>query len=191
MPTYYVDKAVGNNANLGTSEGSGNAWETMDYAANQVVPGDIVYVKASADYTENVDFVTSGSSTDPIRWVGYTTTTTDQGKATVDGGSTLSCFTFTTNGAYQIFENFIIKNSVGSGVFFNTPDNHRWINCDFINNASQGVHCDSQQTFIGCTFSGNSANGMFSTSGSGVRVIGCTAFSNSNHQLDWNGTSTA
>jgi hypothetical protein len=36
MTTYYVDTAVGNDGNAGTSEGAGNAWATIDKAMNTV-----------------------------------------------------------------------------------------------------------------------------------------------------------
>ena len=35
----------GDNGNAGTSEGSGNAWATVDYAMSTVAASDTVYIK--------------------------------------------------------------------------------------------------------------------------------------------------
>lgn len=69
--------AVGDDANVGTSEGSGNAWKTIDKAMNTVAAGDKVWVKASANYTELVTIDTVGSIAAPIVFEGYTSTTGD------------------------------------------------------------------------------------------------------------------
>jgi hypothetical protein len=77
MATYYVDGAVGNDSNLGTSEGSGNAWATINKAATTAAAGDTVNIKASATYTltSAQTFTNSGNATSgPIIYRGYTTT---------------------------------------------------------------------------------------------------------------------
>ena len=49
--TWYVDGAVGNDSNAGTSPGAGNAWATIGKATSTAAAGDTVNVKASATYT--------------------------------------------------------------------------------------------------------------------------------------------
>ncbi len=78
MATYYVDGAVGDDGNLGTSEGAGNAWATLTKAMNTVAAGDKVWVKASATYTETMTMVTVGAQGTPIVFEGYTTATGDR-----------------------------------------------------------------------------------------------------------------
>ena len=82
MATYYVDTAVGDDANAGTSEGAGNAWATIDKAMNTVAAGDKVWVKASGTYDENGNIDTAGSLLSPIEFEGYSSTTGDNGKVT-------------------------------------------------------------------------------------------------------------
>ena len=84
MTTYYVDGAVGNDGNAGTSEGAGNAWATIDHAMNTVAAGDKVFVKATGTYSETPVMDTVGASNNPITFEGYTTTPGDNGKVTVD-----------------------------------------------------------------------------------------------------------
>jgi len=55
MATYYVDTAVGDDGNLGTSEGAGNAWATIQHAVDNVAADDKVWVKASGTYSEALD----------------------------------------------------------------------------------------------------------------------------------------
>jgi hypothetical protein len=83
MATYFVDGAVGNDANAGTTAGAGNAWATINRAANTAagtpiaVAGDLVHIKASATYTLTTAqvFTNSGNATNgAITYRGYTTT---------------------------------------------------------------------------------------------------------------------
>ncbi len=66
--TYYVAK-TGNNSYNGTSLST--PWKTMSYAANHVVAGDIVYIKAGNYGSEQVIFPISGTATAPISFIGY------------------------------------------------------------------------------------------------------------------------
>ena len=91
MTEYYVDPVDGDDANAGTSEGSGNAWLTIQKAADTVVAGtgNRINIKNSADYTEDVDFDTNdGTAEYPIVFEGYTTTIGDGGQSTIDGENT-------------------------------------------------------------------------------------------------------
>ena len=60
MATYYV-RTDGNNSNLGTTNGSGGAWRTIDWAADHVSPGDVVRVQAGT-YSERVTPGVNGTS---------------------------------------------------------------------------------------------------------------------------------
>jgi hypothetical protein len=82
---------------------------------NTVVAGDLVWVKASADYTETATVVTNGTRALPIKFKGYETTTGDGGRPTIDGESTRTHgFDFITSTArYYLVQDFIIKNTTG------------------------------------------------------------------------------
>jgi hypothetical protein len=110
MATYFVDGAVGSDANAGTSAGAGNAWATVQKAANTATAGDKVWVKASANYPELVSFNTgahTGTGASRLVFEGYTTTTGDGGRATITGsGSRASCVVFDGTMDYISLVNF-------------------------------------------------------------------------------------
>lgn len=163
MATYYVDGAVGDDANAGTSEGSGNAWATIDHAMNQVVAGDKVFVKSSATYTETATIDTAGNNTTgPIVFEGYDTTTGDGGKVTIDAESTRSsCINDTISGtAYYVFRNFILVNSTGNGASLANVHQIMWHNCEFNNNSSTGCFAGNGQVWSKCTATGNGNDGL-------------------------------
>lgn len=126
---FYVDGSVGNDANAGTSEGSGNAWATIQKAADTAVAGEIVYVKASADYAEDVDFDTnSGTAASRITFIGYTSTTTDGGKATITGGNTRAhCISLNGTADYVTMRNFILTSPTAHCVDVITATTAGWI----------------------------------------------------------------
>lgn len=112
MTTYYVDSA-GNDANAGTSAGSGNSWLTFQKAADTAVAGDTVYLKSDKTYAELVDFDTNaGTVANRIRFIGYDSTTTDGGKITVSGsGSRASCLSFNGTADYVSLHNMILTDA--------------------------------------------------------------------------------
>ena len=161
MTTYYVDTAVGNDANAGTSEGAGNAWATIDKAMNTVIAGDHVYVKASGTYNEQATIDTAGtawSSGNYFTFEGYSSTPGDNGRVTIDAQSTRSfCIdTIQTGALYYLFKNFELVNATGNGVQFGaSPDNSMWINCRFGNCGTFGFSGDNSHGFLHCKFDGN------------------------------------
>jgi len=79
---FYIDSAVGDDGNAGTSEGVGNAWQTIQKGADTVASGEICHIKASSNYviTAQIDFDTqAGTFNSPIKFFGYTTTPGDGG----------------------------------------------------------------------------------------------------------------
>lgn len=66
-PATYCVRKTGNDGDTGACPG--NAWLTVDHAANQVVAGDIVYI-GSGIYRELVTMDTSGTVTDTIHFIG-------------------------------------------------------------------------------------------------------------------------
>ena len=177
MTTYYVDGAVGSDANLGTSEGAGNAWLTIDHAMNTVVAGDLVYVKASATYVEQFTIDTVGTSASPIMFEGYTTTPGDGGMVTVDGsGSTNVGLRAAVTAAYYIFMNFTVSSSTSIGFGNAAVDNIIYYNCIADSNATVGFQHDNYVLYIKCQSINNSGLGI--DADLGVTIIGCIVHGN-------------
>lgn len=164
MTVYYVDNVLGDNANLGTSAGSGNAWNDVAYALTQVAQGDHVYVKGGTTYTETNLLVTAGDRTDYIRIEGYTTTPGDRGRAVLDptaavdvvaqtsGAVGYHCYRWeniTFNGGVRGYDDPIAINCVFYNcIFSNNSDiaingGDGWIiaNCDLYGNGGAGDYC--------------------------------------------------
>lgn len=160
MTDYYVDGATGSDTNLGTSEGAGNAWLTITRAldgadASPIIAGDTIYIKSSVTYSEDVPLDVVGTSTAPIRVVGYDTVITDEGKVTISG--TTNCILIGTAAAplHYKFENLIFTGASGTAVNIGaTLDNAIFQNCEF-NNSGNGLLGDNSYDFYNCIFSGN------------------------------------
>lgn len=178
MATYYVDGAVGNDGNLGTSEGAGNAWATIDKAMNEVAAGDKVWVKASATYTETATIDTAGGEgSTPIIFEGYTSSPGDHGKVTIDAEDTRpSCVADSIlTGIHYVFRNFILKNSTGDGADLSSHQ-IMWENCEFNDNAGMGCDGGNGQTWVECIFSGNGGHGA--KGGTTCAAMGCRFLGN-------------
>ena len=178
MPTYYVDGAVGNDTNLGTSEGAGNAWATIQYASDNIAAGDKVFIKASASYAEAVTVTTLAAYDNSIIWEGYTTTPGDGGKITMDGGGSLlrGIFSASTQLYSYMFFNIIVTDYTSVGVFATAADSVYFENCDFTGNGNAGADVDQYCRFVNCTFTGNSSDGV--RSDYYTQFWGCTAHTN-------------
>jgi hypothetical protein len=170
MTVYYVDGVDGNDGNAGTSEGSGNAWATIDKAMNTVAAGDKVWVKGNGTYVETPNIDTAGASTTPIVFEGYTTTTGDNGKATINSGSTNN-LTDTTTASYYLFKNFIFTGATSHGV--SLAERFVFINCDFTSNGGHGAQIGGHSNFLNCTFMSNTNEGIAAASGFYLTIVGC------------------
>jgi hypothetical protein len=190
MTTYYVDTVLGDDANAGTAEGAGNAWATIDHAMNTVAAGDKVWVKASGNYNETATMDTLGTLSSAIVFEGYTSTTGDNGKVTIDGQSTrASCITSALAGANYVYKNFIFTGATSHAVSMTPTDNCMFFNCEFTSNGGRGCIGDNTITFVCCEFTNNTNEGIFVDSAaaavgcifsgnasSQVRMLGCTVF---------------
>jgi hypothetical protein len=181
MTTYYVDGAVGSDANAGTSEGAGNAWATIDKAMNTVVgsAGDHVYVKASATYNELVTIDNAGGT--GIAFEGYTSTPGDGGKATISG--TTNCITSSLGAHSYCFLNFIFTGASSHGVSLGAGagDNVCFVNCEFTGNGGHGLYADNYIFVHQCIFANNTSNGF--QLGTVVGAHACKAYGNGERQM--------
>ena len=172
---YYVDGDVGNDGNLGTSEGAGNAWATIDHAMNQVAAGEIVYVKSSATYNEVATIDTVGTFAAPVYFIGYTTVAarSDRGKATIDGqDARANCLADSLGavGGYYVFENFKFIQATGNGVSLSL-NQMTFRNCEFNDNAADGLNVGNGLMAESCIFDTNGSDGA--VSGTTSTILGC------------------
>ncbi len=178
MAIYYVDGAVGNDANLGTSEGAGNAWATIDKAMNTVAAGDKTWIKASATYAENPHVDTVGTEGSPVVFEGYTSTTGDGGRITINASGL-------TNGIdnlagagdiFHVFKNIIVSNASGDGFEFSNAHKVTFKNCRANNNGGHGFGCDNYMACERCDSYSNSGYG-YDCDSNGI-LIACRSHTN-------------
>lgn len=177
MPNLYVDGAVGDNANAGTSEGAGNAWATIQYAEDNHSAGDHVYIKGSATYNEMVTLAGSGTSSVRTVFEGYTTTPGDGGQITIDAQSTRA--SGVTDGGVDSYDNrhwknIIVENATADGWRFQYPRFVSFENCESNDNADYGFYASSYTTWFRCSTSGNGGRGFYA-SGTTPRFIFCSS----------------
>jgi hypothetical protein len=152
---YYVDGAVGNDSNAGTSEGAGNAWATIGKAIiAPIAPGDRLFIKASASYAEDNDFsTTSGTATSPIVLEGYTTTVGDGGRATIPGNG--GSRTLRTGAFYSVRNLVVTKDNSGG--------------------SSAGILLEGTSIAENCEVDGLSTSGRGFENAVGTYHVGCYA----------------
>jgi len=104
--TYYV-RVGGNDSALGTSVDT--AWATVEHAAEQVAPGDTVYVGAGT-YAGQVEFEVSGTLAEPIRVVADIegTRTGDAGAVVIEHGGTQPAIAL-RNAGYIYLSGFVVR----------------------------------------------------------------------------------
>ena len=126
LSTVFYVKESGSDSNDGVSEAT--AWGSVEYAATQVVAGDVVYVKTGTYSGENVVILHSGTSSNPILFEGYKNSIGDVDTSywsyetygadldvsempLLDGGNRANGIAFSlTDKNYITIKNFQIKN---------------------------------------------------------------------------------
>ncbi len=178
MTVYFVSDATGSDSDDGLSEG--DAFLTIDKAMNTAqTGGDKVWIKADGDYTETATIDVAGGATAPIIYEGYTSTTGDGGKCTIDGESSRSAGITTAIGSadyHYVFKNILVKNTTGHGFDFAAGDAICFKNCEADNTGDVGFKADNSILFEECLSHGNSSTGFF-VDNNGI-YVGCIAFDN-------------
>jgi len=82
--TCTTDRSTGLSAGTGATMNIGGALATPSQAHTNAVAGNIIYFKASANYTftSTLSLSKDSRSTTPLKLIGYTSTRTDNGRAT-------------------------------------------------------------------------------------------------------------
>jgi hypothetical protein len=177
MTTYWVDDDTGLDADDGLSEA--DAFKTIQKALDTVAAGDLVNVKNTNFYDENLTVITSAAVGTKVVLEGYATTPGDGGRVTIQpsGGVDVvdpaatqlylwSYFTFdgvnvsagcfeSTSSNFHAFFECVFENAGNRAV--NVNDNYLFIRCVF-RNCTGGVLTDLDAMFFGCVFHGNGSN---------------------------------
>lgn len=169
MPDYYVDGAVGNDANDGLAEGAGNAWATIGQADTlPIVAGDRVYVKASATYVEFPIINPSGTMALPIVVEGYGSVVGDNQRVTIDGSGGGASNEGLAVNDYVAVRNFTILNAQDHGI---SADLYCVIeNCEVDTPGDRGFFMTTGTVMVGCYVHGATNQGYY------FFGTGCTAF---------------
>jgi hypothetical protein len=190
MTDYYVDGAVGNDGNLGTSEGAGNAFATITHALSVVAAGDRVFVKGSVVYNETATIVTPGSGFNYILIEGYTNTVGDNGQVIIDGQITRARGIDCTIGgaANYVIKNITCRNHTLYGFDFVSESSVGFWNCKAINNGNSGFVVSFSSSFAYCEARLNSNNGI--DGGNTGRYYACVSANNSSYGYLGNSNAT-
>lgn len=177
---YYVDGAVGNDSNAGTSEGSGNALLTIAAGvAKLTAAGDHLYIKASVTYPSGNSAVypLAGLAASPIITEGYTSTPGDGGMVTIDcaGISSVGSYNYRN---YCWVRNITIKNSTSHAWNWASADYCSWTNCKAIDNTNAGFYADNYCSLDRCVATGNKWGIYLDANPS---IVNCYVYDNS----DW------
>ncbi len=153
---YYVDGAVGNDANAGTSEGAGNALATIPAGFLKLLAAsDRLYIKSSATYTNQyapTSAYTPAAAT-PMIVEGYTFTPGDGGQITMNNAAAVS-YGIRLLKSHYILRNIKVTNYNSIGIYANVT-NSRMENCTAENCVSRGLYGGYGAVFIDCTVSGS------------------------------------
>ena len=173
MAIYYVDGSSGSNSNAGTSEGA--AWQTITYACANISSGDTVYVKASVEYNEII--TVQQSMTEPTKIIGYTSSITDNGRVTVQGGNSLTynLTTDTQSNYWWYFKNFIFEGATSRCLYATGGFHLNWTMENIIMRPGTGSATTAAQFgnyssiasshFVNCVVDGFSSTGFNAKSG--------------------------
>ena len=150
--TYYVDGAVGNDSNSGTSEGSGNALLTLTAGLAKITSAsDRLYIKASVTYAET-GTINSGYTpnfTTPSIVEGYTSTPGDGGQITITGSSSRS-YGLTGSKAHYVWRNIKIIDCNHTGFNMSSGYHNVFENCYAENITSRGFYLGQQVRLFNC-----------------------------------------
>ncbi len=178
---YFVDVAVGNDGNLGTSAGAGNAWQTLGKAATTVAADDTVNVEPSGEYIVQdgatgavLQIRTVGTLSAPIAWVGNGLVTLNAG---TNGLTNCLSHNSLTGVTYNKFKNFRFTGAASDGVDLDGPDRMSFENCRSDNHGGIGFSGDNNFLFVACEADNNTGPG-FDTDTT-TMANGCIARTNS------------
>lgn len=162
MATYYVDGAVGDDANAGTSEGAGNALLTIQAAmAKMAVADDRVYVKSSATYHEAVTTIYTPALGSYTVIEGYDTTPGDGGMVYIQNDAAYDTGIYCSK-SYYIFRNFTCTDFVSYGL--RGANYNQFFNCHAVagtGGSQSGIYTSSYCQLENCSARGFTLNGIY------------------------------
>lgn len=200
-PGFYEILSVSSNAafldrspaGVGVTDGTyyvGGALATPENVAGQTA-GNIIYVKADGTYTLSGAWATGavlGTLANPIKWIGYTTTRGDNGRATISAGTnSITCangFIFVLNFDITGSAAPVLANS--SGLVYNckvtnnsgtanriaiNPTSSYVLNCEAISTNGYAISISTgNTTILGC-YTHDSVSGIRTPGVDGNTII--------------------
>lgn len=159
---YFVRK-TGSNANAGTSPAA--AWLTVDYAADNVAPGDTVYVGAGT-YTELVFPAVDGTLAQPIQLIADTdgAQTGDAGEVILVGPTGVSSTLYISNTDYIHIYGFKITGSDTQNIYWYNSDGGVLDNCEITASGYYGMYIKQSELNVrGCNIHSNPGFGIYAS----------------------------
>lgn len=191
-PTYFVSTS-GSDSNDGRSEAS--PFRSLQHAARLVGPGDVVWVRGGV-YSSNIAFEQSGSAGSPIVFESF------PGECAIldgSGQSRLERLQF-WNLRFNVFRNFIVRNSPGEGIFLSNVSNSQFSHLRLHHNSLSGILSMYGNQNVFSRFvshdnfdrpNGGDADGISIASGSDNKISNCVTYNNSDDGVDtWLSTRT-
>lgn len=185
QPTLYVSTS-GSDSNSGRD--ISHPLRTLQAAADVAGPGDVVWVRGGV-YSSNVAFNNSGTASSPIVYESF------PGEcATLDGTGLSSLQRVRLEGVrYNVFRNFVVRNSPGEGVLLYNASNNVISNIATHDNYLSGIMVINGDNNLFSHFiaygnydapNGGNADGISVHSGDSNRVEDCVTFDNSDDGVD-------
>jgi hypothetical protein len=158
----------------------GGAFTTIQRSVNVVRAGEKTWIKATANYNEQVTVAAGavGTVTAPVVFEGYTTTKGDDGVITIDGQATrVNCWIPTSANQFHVFKHMRFTGGTGSGFAGGAATAHcTFKKCRFDTNALTGCTVDANCIFEGCYAHNNTTRGFLTTAF--TPFLGCIAANN-------------
>lgn len=147
--TITVDRNPG--VSTGVTMNIGGALATLTQVAANWVAGNKAFVKADGTYapTATISFTVGGTPPPANMLVGYTTTRTDKGKATIQATTNTGITVLSLTGVGYWIRNFIIDcNNLGTSIGVLLGQFGRIENCTIKNFTTAGVKMNSNTTSV-------------------------------------------
>lgn len=174
--TIVVDRSTGLSAGTGVTLTIGGALGTVGQAAtNMSVSGMNCYIKADGTYTlgAGVTF-TNGTTSTKMSVIGYTTTRTDSGRATLQATAAITMVT-NASGGYA-FRNLILdgNSATGTNAFLRTTAGGCEIhNCKIQNWSGYGMTLIGNESVVACEVTGCATTAGITSAAAGLLIAGC------------------
>lgn len=174
--TWTLDRTCTTGAGAAMTGRMGGASDSLITIKDTFVAGNTIYVKGSFTHSATMTLATNAGYLTPIRIIGYTTTRTDGGQATITSGAN-SITLFGVSGAGYLIENITVTKAGGNtsvNGFLIQNSKNTLINCRG-NDCTTNFGLQGTIAAIRCVSTGG-ATGFESNSSGSVSYSFCEAY---------------